>query len=46
MHRALEDSYRWSFAGARQLKGIKDEVKLFRAREIDRSSPSGDRRDT
>ncbi|MEJ7876973.1 MAG: adenylate cyclase regulatory domain-containing protein, partial [Solirubrobacterales bacterium] len=32
MHEALEDSYRWSFAGARHLKGIDDEVKLFRAR--------------
>jgi len=31
-HDALEDEYRWSFAGARNLKGIDDEVKLFRAR--------------
>jgi len=28
----LEDGYRWSFAGERRLKGIKEPVKLFRAR--------------
>jgi adenylate cyclase len=27
--------FTWSFAGARRLKGIKDEVKLFRARRAD-----------
>ncbi|GAY17303.1 adenylate/guanylate cyclase domain-containing protein [Mycobacterium sp. shizuoka-1] len=27
-----DDSFRWSFARARHLKGIEDEVKLFRAR--------------
>lgn len=27
-----DDSHRWSFAGARRLKGIDGEVKLFRAR--------------
>lgn len=34
VHRALSgtDRFRWSFAGARHLKGIKDEVSLFRAR--------------
>ncbi|MEO8814852.1 MAG: adenylate/guanylate cyclase domain-containing protein [Mycobacterium sp.] len=34
VHRALSeaDGFRWSFAGARHLKGIKDEVSLFRAR--------------
>lgn len=26
------DEFAWSFAGARHLKGVKDEVKLFRAR--------------
>ena len=31
-HDALEDSYRWSFAGGRRLKGIDGEVKLFRCR--------------
>jgi len=35
MHQALEESYRWSFAGARHLKGIDDEVKLFRARKME-----------
>jgi adenylate cyclase len=32
MHDALEDGYRWSFAGARKLKGIEGEQKLYRAR--------------
>jgi adenylate cyclase len=27
-----DDRFEWSFAGARSLKGIKDDVKLFRAR--------------
>ena len=27
-----DDRFTWSFAGAKRLKGIKDEVKLFRAR--------------
>lgn len=26
------DDFTWSFAGARHLKGVKGEVKLFRAR--------------
>jgi adenylate cyclase len=29
---AGDDAYRWSYAGARRLKGIGGEVKLFRAR--------------
>ena len=29
---AVEDDYRWSFAGARRLKGVDDEVKLYRVR--------------
>jgi adenylate cyclase len=32
LHDAAGDAYRWSFAGARRLKGISGEVKLFRAR--------------
>ena len=33
MHEAAgEEAYAWSFAGARKLKGISGEVKLFRAR--------------
>lgn len=31
-HSKLEDDYEWSFAGARSLKGIDGEQKLFRAR--------------
>jgi adenylate cyclase len=36
-HDAIGDveQIRWSFAGARRLKNIKDEVKLFRARRAD-----------
>ncbi len=36
MHDALKDGYDWSFAGARSLKGIKGDERLFRAR------PAGD----
>ena len=32
---AAGDEYRWSFAGKRRLKGMKEEVALFRAREAD-----------
>jgi adenylate cyclase len=32
------DAFRWSFAGARHLKGIKGDVKLFRARRPDPDS--------
>jgi adenylate cyclase len=32
VHDAAEDRYAWSFAGARKLKGVPGEVKLFRAR--------------
>ena len=31
---AAEDSYTWSFAGARRLKGVGGEVKLFRCRNL------------
>ncbi len=34
VHDALEDAYRWSFAGERRLKGIKHPVTLFRARHL------------
>lgn len=30
-----DDGFAWSFAGARKLKGIKGETKLFRARRVD-----------
>jgi adenylate cyclase len=32
VHDALEDAYRWSFAGAKRLKGIDSEVRVFRCR--------------
>jgi adenylate cyclase len=31
----LADSYAWSYAGERRLKGIDDRVKLFRCRRVD-----------
>jgi adenylate cyclase len=37
---ATDDGYRWSFAGAKRLKGIHDQVRLFRAR---REQPTGER---
>ena len=41
LHDALGEGYRWSFAGARRLKGIDEEEKLFRVRR--RGGPdSGD----
>lgn len=35
LHDALEDCYRWSFAGARRLKGIHGEAKLYRCRRAE-----------
>ena len=35
VHAALEDRYQWSFAGAKRLKGIDAEVKLYRARRAE-----------
>jgi adenylate cyclase len=32
---AVDDGYRWSFAGERRLKGIRTPVKMFRARRDD-----------
>jgi adenylate cyclase len=32
VHDALETGYRWSFAGAKRLKGIEGETKLYRCR--------------
>jgi adenylate cyclase len=32
---AADNGFEWSFAGARRLKGIRDDVKLFRARAAD-----------
>jgi adenylate cyclase len=30
-----DERFGWSFAGARRLKGIRDDVKMFRARRVD-----------
>ncbi|MHB8532684.1 MAG: adenylate/guanylate cyclase domain-containing protein, partial [Solirubrobacteraceae bacterium] len=32
LHEAAQEDYRWSFAGERRLKGIREPVRLFRAR--------------
>jgi adenylate cyclase len=32
MREAAPDGYEWSFAGSKRLKGIADDVKLFRVR--------------
>ena len=32
---AGDDAFRWSFAGARRLKGVKEPVRLFRARPLE-----------
>jgi adenylate cyclase len=42
VHDALAESYRWSFAGERRLKNIKEPVKLYRARP--REGEDGDGR--
>ncbi len=34
VHESAEDSYRWSFAGQRRLRGIREPVTLFRARPL------------
>ena len=34
MREAAHDSYRWSFAGERRLRGIREPVALFRARQL------------
>ena len=31
-----DDHFTWSFAKARRLKGIKDDVKLYRARQAEK----------
>jgi adenylate cyclase len=34
LHDAAGDSYRWSFAGERRLRGVREPVRLFRARRL------------
>ncbi len=39
MHDAAREGYRWSYAGERRLRGVRDPVRLFRARALpDRST--------
>ncbi|MDQ6812045.1 MAG: adenylate/guanylate cyclase domain-containing protein, partial [Actinomycetota bacterium] len=34
VHEAAPEAYRWSFAGERRLRGIREPVQLFRARRL------------
>ncbi len=38
VHESAKDAYRWSFAGERRLRGIREPVALFRARRLPASS--------
>jgi adenylate cyclase len=38
VHDETEDAFAWSFAGKKKLKGLKDPLPLFRAREKSSSS--------
>ncbi len=42
MHDLLAEDYRWSFAGERRLKNIKEPVKLYRARRPGEDDGDGD----
>jgi adenylate cyclase len=42
LHDRLKESFDWSFAGKRKLKGVKGEQSLYRARRRNGSSGSGD----
>jgi adenylate cyclase len=41
LHESARDSYKWSFAGERRVRGIRDPVRLFRAREL-REEPASE----
>lgn len=41
IHDALEDGYRWSYAGEKRLKGIDREVRLFRCRRLGSAADEG-----
>jgi len=40
LREAVRDSYRWSFAGERRLRGIREPVALYRARRLPAPVPS------
>jgi len=40
LRESASDAYRWSFAGERRLKGVREAVPLFRARRLDRPATS------
>ena len=35
VHESAPDGYRWSYAGERRLRGVREPVPLFRARKLD-----------
>jgi adenylate cyclase len=37
LHDSMPDSYRWSFAGERRLRGVREPVRVFRARRLGES---------
>jgi adenylate cyclase len=39
---AAPDSFRWSYAGERRLRGVREPVPLFRARRLDWAGDAGD----
>ena len=41
VHDAAENPYRWSFAGGKRLKGIRGQVRLFRARPAEPAGEQG-----
>jgi adenylate cyclase len=45
VHDALAEAYRWSFAGERRLKNIKEPVRLYRARPREGEDGDGDHLD-
>ena len=45
VHDALAEAYRWSFAGERRLKNVKEPVRLYRARPREGEDGDGDHLD-
>jgi adenylate cyclase len=35
VHSEVEDQFRWTFVGKKRLKGVKEPLPLYRARELD-----------
>jgi adenylate cyclase len=39
LHESAPDSFRWSYAGARRVRGLREPVPLYRARRLDAPGP-------